>query len=1008
MHMSRVLLGGLLLAASAVRAQSTLAFGTSAEDSVSPGRVRVFLVHTEGPAALHLHLQQPHLDIQLEVHGPDGALLGKTANFLSGTDPLALTVLVQQPGPVRVEVSLDDPKAKAGRFRIQLGAASTPVAADRLRLEAQQLLDEAEQITSDSDKAKYDRALEAYRLAADRSAQAGDHLERAVALTHRGVLLNHISRLPEARSTLEEALQAWQASGDKGGESGCLDELGLVITTVGEPREALALLERALRLRREVGPLPYAEGSIVNSMAIALGNLGDFAGARDRYTQALELAREAGDPFAEAMSLKNRALIYDDLGEYERALRDFRQAQTAFHQMGKARGEGTAAFSVGEVLIKMKRPEEAWLALEHALSLLEKAGYARFVGLTYNSMGVLRLEARRFDEATALFLQAIARSESVGDRQWATFEQMNLATVSVKRGRPEEAVVPLAETCARMHKLGYRPNEATCLTELARAEIALERWEPARGHLLEALRLTEEIRQGLRGPSTRASFSALEHERYELLGGVLLALHARQPGKGWDAAAFEVSETARARSLLEVLTDARVDVRPGVPADLLAAEKDLDSRTEAARHALVGVLGRAHTSEEADAVEHQLEGLREERERLDARMRASSAGYAALAPARPLSVEEIRAQVLDDTTVLVEYLVGEKESYVWAVSRSTIHSAVIAGRERIERAVAAVYRQWSNPGAVDDAAGPAGDLSRQVLGPVAGTLRGATRLVIVADGALQQIPFGALPMPGTRRALLEQRTVVNSPSASVLGVVRQAPRRGQGSPQLAVLAEPLLARGASPPATEAAEDSGLRALGPLPGTRVEATRIAAQFPAGEVFAAFGPAANRATAMGPEVARARIVHFATHALLDVRRPELSGIVLSGPSASGAPEDDFLSLADITGLHLSAELVVLSACRTALGKEVRGEGLVSLTRGFMSGGAPRVVASLWKVPDGATARLMTEVYHLLLEQHLAPAEALRAAQRVVRRERRYSAPNAWAGWVLQGDWEPLAAR
>jgi CHAT domain-containing protein/Flp pilus assembly protein TadD len=1008
MHVSRVLLGTVLVASFAAEAQPSLAFGASAEDAVAPGQPRAFLVQTDGPAALRLRVDQPHLDLLMRVLGADGALLGKTENLLGGTDPLLLLVLVERAGTVRVELSLPDPKAKPGRFRVQLGPAASPGPADRLRLEAQQLRTEADQIASDSDKPRYERALQAYGLAADRSAQAGDPVERALALTHKGVLLNHTSRLPEARATLQEALKAWQDSGDKAGESRCLDELGLVTTTVGEPREALALLERALSLRRELGPLPDAEGSILNSMAIASANAGDFTGARDRYTQALEFAREDGDASAQATVLKNRALIYDDLGEYERALHDFREAQASFHRLGNVRGEGTAAFSVGEVLIRLKRPDEAWPVVEHSLSLVEKAGYARFVGLNYNAMGLLRLEARRYDEAVALFQKALATSESIGDRQWAAIEQMNLATVLAKRGRPAEAVEPLTAACARMHALGYRPNEASCLTELAHAEIALERWRPARGHLLESLRLTEEVRRTLRGPSTRAAFSAKEHERYELLAGVLLRLHAVEPGAGWDASAFEVSETARARSLLEVLTDAKVDVRSGMPAEILAAEKDLDSRTEAARRSLVEVLGRQHSSEEADAVEQKLEGLREERERLEARMRASSPSYAALAPARSLSVEEIRTGVLDDTTVLVEYLVGDKESYVWVVSRARMTAALIPGRDKIGSAVATLYRRWSDPAALDDAPRLARALSQMVLGPVGDALRGAKRLVVVADGALQQIPFGALPLPGTTGPLLESRSVVSSPSASVLAVVRGTPRRGEGGPELAMLADPVLTvRPASPGTEEALEDAGLRALGPLLGTRVEATKIAAQFPANQVFVAFGPAASRTTAMGPEVARARIVHFATHALLDVRRPELSGIVLSGSDPQGASEDGFLSLADITGLHLSAQLVVLSACRTALGKEVRGEGLVGLTRGFMSGGAPRVIASLWKVPDAATAALMTRFYRLLLKNDLTPDEALRAAQLAVRRERRYSAPHAWAGWVLQGDWQPLSA-
>ncbi|HET6983436.1 MAG TPA: CHAT domain-containing protein, partial [Myxococcaceae bacterium] len=167
-------------------------------------------------------------------------------------------------------------------------------------------------------------------------------------------------------------------------------------------------------------------------------------------------------------------------------------------------------------------------------------------------------------------------------------------------------------------------------------------------------------------------------------------------------------------------------------------------------------------------------------------------------------------------------------------------------------------------------------------------------------------------------------------------------------------------------------------------------------------------ASRETALGPQVARARIVHFATHALLDVRRPELSGIVVSERDAAGRPRNGFLSLADISSMGLSAELVVLSACRTGLGKDVRGEGLVGLTRGFMNAGAPRVLASLWKVSDTATAALMSRFYRELLEAGLAPAEALRQAQQALRKDRRTSAPHAWAGFVLEGDWQSFRER
>ena len=155
-------------------------------------------------------------------------------------------------------------------------------------------------------------------------------------------------------------------------------------------------------------------------------------------------------------------------------------------------------------------------------------------------------------------------------------------------------------------------------------------------------------------------------------------------------------------------------------------------------------------------------------------------------------------------------------------------------------------------------------------------------------------------------------------------------------------------------------------------------------------------------LSPELHAYRVVHFATHAVADARNPELSGLVLSLVDAAGRPREGFFGLSDIYELDLGADLVVLSGCRTALGKEVRGEGVMGLTRGFLYAGVPRVVASLWRVQDRATAELMSRFYRALWQEGHSPAAALREAQRSLRREPRYRDPYSWAGFVLQGDW------
>jgi CHAT domain-containing protein len=189
----------------------------------------------------------------------------------------------------------------------------------------------------------------------------------------------------------------------------------------------------------------------------------------------------------------------------------------------------------------------------------------------------------------------------------------------------------------------------------------------------------------------------------------------------------------------------------------------------------------------------------------------------------------------------------------------------------------------------------------------------------------------------------------------------------------------------------------------LPGTRREAAAITALVPTTERKQALDFEASRVTATSEELSQYRIIHFATHGLLNSQHPELSGIVLSLVDAQGKPQDGFLRLHEIYNLKLPAELVVLSACQTGLGKEIKGEGLVGLTRGFMYAGAARVMASLWKVDDRATAELMKQFYQGMVKDGLRPAAALRAAQVAMWKQQRWQEPYYWAAFVLQGEWK-----
>jgi len=273
---------------------------------------------------------------------------------------------------------------------------------------------------------------------------------------------------------------------------------------------------------------------------------------------------------------------------------------------------------------------------------------------------------------------------------------------------------------------------------------------------------------------------------------------------------------------------------------------------------------------------------------------------------------------------------------------------------------------------------------------------------------------------------------VSIPSASVLSIIRREMEgRQQAAKSVAVLADPVFEEedprvdeakngksSGKTPATRAADTEHselIRAIRTmnfpdarygfvrLPFSRLEADNVIALAPKGTGLKATDFDASRALALSRELNQYRILHFATHGLLNSERPELSGLVFSLLDREGKPQDGFLRLHEIYNLQLNADLVVLSACESGLGKEIKGEGLIGLVRGFMYSGAPRVVASLWTVDDYATAELMKLFYQGMLKDGLPAGAALRAAQLEFSKEKRWASPYFWAGFVLQGEWK-----
>lgn len=821
--------------------------------------------------------------------------------------------------------------------------------------------------------------------------------------------------LPVALACYEETLAFFHQVGDSRQEARMLNNIGGVYDLLGEPDAALERYEQALGQWRKLGER-LEEARLLNNIAVIHRALGEWQEALRVYGQVREIVVALGDRPREATLLNNLGFTYNSLGEPQRALTYLQEALQLRREVGDRQGEIVTMNNLGLVWRKLEHLQEALDHHQRALGLAIALHDRRQEALTRLRLADLHLEQGDPSAALRELEPALAYVRDTGLRP-AELQALRLQGRALSQaGRPREALAILQEALERQRPLRDRAGEAEALQALAAVERSLGWAERARLHAEQAVSRVEELRTGFASPDLRAAFLATQRRAYALLIDLLMDRHIAKPEEGHDRAAFEVSERARARSLLDVLQIGHPErVGDAVSTWLLERRKRLRRRVAAKADQQLKQSGAM-----AEALGKEIEALLAELDSLEAEIRRLDPLYAAAAAPRILGVKDM-AGLLDPDTLLLEYSLGEDRSYLWAVGARSFRSFILPTQRKIEALARQLYEELSTLEAGTRREDTTDALSRILLGQVWPEASRYHRLVVVPDAALQILPFSVLPAPSSREPLLQQLEIAYVPSATTLALQRQRlEHRPPAAKWAAVLADPVFtaddprragpgvanlkrkAAAPSEPERGVVVKAPLAALERLPASRREAAAIVGLAPAGQVWTALDLQASREMVLSGALRGYRIIHFATHAVADTRNPELSGLVLSLVDTAGRPRQGFLSVSDIYDLDLEADLVVLSGCRTALGKEVRGEGIMGLTRGFFYAGVPRVVASLWRVQDRATADLMTRFYRALWRDRLSPAAALREAQRSLRRDPRHRDPRSWAGFVLQGDW------
>jgi CHAT domain-containing protein/tetratricopeptide (TPR) repeat protein len=856
----------------------------------------------------------------------------------------------------------------------------------------------------------FNRALGLHLAAGDRRGQALAHLNLGYACSDSGALHNSLAQLAQS-------LNLWKAVDDAKGEALVNAARGLVLSFRGEKQNAFDAYNTALQQFRTIGDL-QGEAAALNSSGKAYEDLNEPQLALDHYSRALKLFEQSLNRDAEAVTLYYLGRVNRALGDDTRALECYEHCLSLSRALGKHRIENYALVDIASIEASKGNEHNALRGFGKALNFYRQVKDTRGQAHLFNNIGDVYLSLAEYQKARSSYQKALTLSREVEDQR----------------------------------------GEASMLYKVARAEHAIGDLKQALTDVVAAVRINESLRVKVGRQDLRSSFFASAHDQFGLYIELLMQMHEQQPSAGFAARAFEVSESARARTLLEILANADLDVRKDVAPELLERERLIEDSLAAKAQSQIAIGTDSGRDSEANKLEEETRWLTSEYQKVRGLVTEQGLHKAAFVEPQPLHLSEIQTGLLDDDTILLEYYLGERKSYLWAVTSTSLNSYELPPRREIEdlaretyqllsasRAVAgSEQKPISSPdssSAVDESYWhKAGTLSDILLGRVAAEL-GHKRLLIVPDSSLQYIPFDALPSPAAATAnvspataasaqdrsllpLVVNHEIVNLPSISTLAALRRRATHPEPAHKMVVvLADPVFEaddprfqlHGAKQQASEADPldtvqlrsslrdiDESAGGLSRLPFTFLEAKSIMAVAPEDERAIISGFAANRQLVVNGGLHDYRIVHFATHGVINCRHPELTGIVLSMLNERGEHQNGFLQLHDIYKLDLSANLIVLSACRTGLGKDIRGEGLVGLTQGFFHSGANSMVSTLWTVDDRASAELMKYFYSGMLKQGLTPATALREAKLKIWQERRWQSPYYWAGFVLQGEY------
>lgn len=860
-------------------------------------------------------------------------------------------------------------------------------------------------------RTEYEESDAALTQAMSLQSSVDDPVTKANIRNNQCLLLHYQGEMYSAIDCYNEVLPVFEALADIDGTGLLHNNLGRAYDVVGKPVEARRHLELAVEQKRQVGNLRDTAMAL-NNLALLERRLGYFNKAIPIYLEALEIQNRLGLDQPRSATLNNLGWAYDLAGQHDRAVEFLVQSLELRRELSYLRGEATTLRNLSNVYRNLGRVDEADMLLREAIDLRLSIGDKRGEGRAYLALGIHEKD----DDEAALesFQKAIRILGEAGDQVTLARAWLNSGIRLKKIGNFPQAQESFASSFSIYRAADYPLGQAEALIQMADLQLRQNQFADALAEVERGARILDSIRSRIGNPQLKSTFGSVSQRAYEMRVELLMAMHTQFPGEGHDISALMANDWRLARSLAELIRQSQIDLYGEIDPEIAQHRVELLEQIGAtaayverstARDKKSPVLARARRDLSRDLAEIDA---------LDLRIHNDDPRIDQLTEPESPTLANMQKQ-LDPNSVLLHFYLGEDRSYLWVVTETEMRSYELEPRAEIEALVRQAHDAFSHVtfGAVCVGRDAALGLSQTLFGEIANDIQDK-RLVIVADGVLSYLAFSALPDPraaGTANIscpppLVAKNEVVYLPSMMVLAEQRRADSPKQNRNGVAVFADAVY--GASderlsgvemdraPDADPVIEFSRLRSSGDE-ASSITAIRSDWQV---DVFSGFG--ATKQVFLEQARAGHRILHLATHGIIDSERPALSSVLLSGFRSDGSQLDGHLRLQDVYGLRIDADLVVLSGCETALGRQVRGEGFIGLTRGFIYAGANSVIASLWRVEDAATAYFMEQFYRGLIEDDLSPAAALRAAQLAVASRPRWRQPYYWAGFVIQGDW------